>query len=140
MARIERVYRHYQELEEFHAGMWKIIRGEERKAYVLASADLMRDSDAFKVAMRRAIKKWPLSAEVALTSIDSNRIAWLGHAGCCIATGSPEEATRGGWHTLNLAEQDEANRVAGEVLAEWEEAYFATNGVDLFSYMERSHA
>lgn len=140
MARIERVYRHYEELEEFHAGMWRIIRGDDRKIFIVAAADLMRDSDAFKEAMRRAIREWPLSAEVALTSLDSNRIAWLGHAGCCVATGSPEEATRAGWHTLNFAEQDEANRVAAEVLDEWEESYLPEHGVDLFSYMERTRA
>jgi hypothetical protein len=135
MARFKRIYRHYEELEEFHAGMWRIVRGEERKAFVLAAADLMRDSDAFKMAMRRALVDWMLSAEVALTAENVNRIAWLGHAGCCVETGSPEEATRCGWHTLDQAEQDEANRVAAEVLEEWEAMYVQPERVviDLFT-------
>ena len=100
----------------------------------------MRDSDTFKTAMLRAIAEWPLSAEVALTADATNRIAWLGHAGCCIATGSPEEATRAGWHTLSQSGQDEANRVAGEVLEAWEGTYAPQHGIDLFSFMERSGA
>jgi hypothetical protein len=133
--KFRRVYRHYEELEEFHAGMWRIVRGEERKKYVQAAADLMRDTDAFQAAMRKALIEWILSAEVALTAESVNRIAWLGHAGCCVATGSPEEATRAGWHTLDMAEQDEANRAAAEVLDEWERMYVQVdNVVDLFSY------
>jgi hypothetical protein len=116
-----RVYYHYEQLEEFHAGMWRIIRGEMRKAYVQSAANLMRDAQAFKDAMLRAIREWPKSCEFNFTSDAVNRIAWLGHAGCCIGVQSPEEATRCGWHTLNQSEQDEANRVAAEVLAIWDD-------------------
>jgi hypothetical protein len=122
-ARIERVFFHYEELEEYAAGMWKRPTGSIRKKYIEESADLMRCPDEFKEAMAQALQIWPKSCEHNLTSLDSNRIAWLGHAGCCIATGSPEECTRVGWHTLNDAEQDEANRVAGEVLAFWDGTY-----------------
>lgn len=135
MTKFERVYRHYEELEEFHAGMWAIVRGENRKAFIQAAADLMRDSDAFKEAMQKAVLEWPVSVETALTADAVNRIAWLGHAGCCIATGSPEESTRAGWHTLDMAEQDEANRVAQEVLDEWEQFYVVSIAPDLFSTM-----
>lgn len=140
MAKIERVYRHYEELEEYHAGMWRIERGEARKGHLLAAANLMRDSDLFKAAMVRALDEWPLSTEVALTADAVNKIAWLGHAGCCLGVGSPEEATRAGWHTLNQSEQDEANATARDVLDIWEVRYAKSHGIDLFSYMERSRA
>lgn len=112
-----RIYHHYERLEEFHAGMWKRLTGDDRKRFVLSAADLMRCPDEFKAAMASALTEWPNSCEHNLTSLDSNRIAWLGHAGCCIATGSPEECTRVGWHTLNKQEQDAANEAAAEVLA-----------------------
>jgi hypothetical protein len=133
MTKFKRVFKHYEELEEYHAGMWRIIRGEERKAFIAASANLMRNSKAFKSAMRLALVQWPVSCEVALTADGVNHIAFLGHAGCCIGTGSPEECTRAGWHTLNSPEQDEANRVAAEVLEEWVKRY-AGNVIDLFSW------
>lgn len=121
MAKSERVFLHYEELEEYHAGMWKRPTGEVRKNHAASAADLMRCPDEFKAAMTQALTLWPKSCLHNLTSLDSNRIAWLGHAGCCIATGSPEECTRVGWHTLTKPEQDEANRVAAEALSLWDE-------------------
>ena len=118
-----RVYHHYERLEEFTAGMWKRPTGFERKGKIEAAADLMKCPDEFKLAMQQALELWPLSCEHNLTSLDSNRIAWLGHAGCCIATGSPEECTRVGWHTLTKEEQDAANEVAGEVLSMWDHKF-----------------
>jgi hypothetical protein len=119
---LDRVYFHYSDLEEYRDGMWRIVMGEQRKANVQAAAKLMRDSAAFEYSMRRAVDEWPNSCLHNLTSENSNRIAWLGHSGCCLGAGSPEENTRCGWHTLNPSEQDEANRVAALVLADWCEA------------------
>jgi hypothetical protein len=121
--KIDRVFFHYTELEEYAAGMWKRPTGFVRKQFVEAAADLMRCPDEFKLAMEQAAEQWRKSCAQNLTCYDSNRIAWLGHAGCCIATGSPEECTRVGWHTLTSDEQDEANRVAAEVLEIWDMAY-----------------
>lgn len=118
--KIDRVFHHYEDLEEYQAGLWKRPTGFVRKQFVEAAADLMKCTDEFKLAMEQAVEEWPKSCAHNLTSLDSNRIAWLGHAGCSIATGSPEECTRVGWHTLNSAEQDEANRVAAEVLEAWD--------------------
>jgi hypothetical protein len=120
---VKRVYHHYERLEEFRDGMWRNVRGDERWPLVNAAAALMRDAPAFKTAMLRAVREWPVSCEHNLTASSVNRIAWLGHAGCCLAAQSPEDLTRLAWHTLNQAEQDEANRVAAEALNEWESAY-----------------
>lgn len=119
LSKRERIYHHYEQLEEYHAGMWKIYRGEKRKDFINKAADLMRCPDEFKLAMQEAVRAWIKSCEANLTADSVNKIAWLGHAGCCVATGSPEDCTRAGWHLLNQSEQDEANRVVGEVLEEW---------------------
>lgn len=115
----ERVFYHYKDLEEFQQGMWKIVRGDRRKKNIEAAAALMRDTGRFRDAMMSALTEWPKSCEHNLTAESVNKIAWLGHAGCCIATGSPEENTRVAWHTLSLHEQDEANASARFVLDEW---------------------
>lgn len=112
----ERIFHHYENLEEYHAGMWRIVRGSARKNFIASSADLMKDPSAFKDAMVSVLALWPKLCEANLTADCINRIAWLGHAGCCVACKSPEEATRVAWHTLALDEQREANRVADEVL------------------------
>lgn len=115
----ERLYFHYEQLEEFRSGMWRIVRGDARRKYAERAADLMRDPASFRDAMRRALSEWPISCEHNLTSEASNRLAWLGHAGCCLAVQSSEENTRHGWHMLTPKEQDAANLAAESVLAEW---------------------
>ena len=128
---LKRVYRHYEELEEFHAGMWKIIRGEDRKSAIKRAADLMKNASDFQSAMTRALVEWEKSCEVNLTAESVNRIAWLGHAGCCIGVDSPEESTRAAWHTLNKDEQDAANKAAAVVLNIWMGSYQGTQ-LELF--------
>lgn len=132
---IERVYHHYEALEEFQCGMWRIVRGEQRIANAKKAAALMRDSVAFAAAMRRATSEWRCSCEHNLTADDTNRLAWLGHAGNLLGVGSPEENTRIGWHMLTQPEQDEANRVAQMVLDEWLAAYSHTKQLELFEGM-----
>ena len=121
MKMLERKFHHCEDLEEYHAGMWKITTGAKRIHYRDAAADLMRCPDEFKEAMLCAINTWPNSCAHNLTCEAANKIAWLGHAGCCISTGSPEDCTRRAWHELTQKEQDEANRVAKEVLDIWVE-------------------
>lgn len=112
----ERIFHPYDQLEEFHAGMWRIVKGSQRKDYIAAAADLMRSPDDFREALLAVVEKWPISCEANLTSDSSNRIAWLGQAACCLAVNSPEEATRVAWHTMPVDDQIEANRIADEAL------------------------
>ena len=136
----ERVFYHYEDLEEYHGGLWRIVRGQQRKRNMEAAADLLRCPKAFKEVMRRVLAEWPRSCEAAFTSEDSNRIAWLGQAACCLSVGSPEENTRACWNTLSQPEQDEANRVAGEVLDEWRTQYRRRTQPDLFDVMVANDA
>ena len=119
---MERQYFHFNDLEEFHGGMWRIVGGLKKARNALAAAELMRDDTAFEAAMMRALEEWPNSCQHNLTAEDTNRLAWLGHAGCCLAVGSPEENTRTGWHLLTTAQQDAANATAQRVLDAWIEA------------------
>ena len=116
---IERQYFHYEDLEEYHAGMWRIVRGNQRMENALKAAALMRETERFKFFMRRASNEWVKSAKHNLSIENSNRLAWLGHAGCCLGVDSPEENTRIGWHMLNKYEQEKANEAAQIVLDEW---------------------
>ena len=119
---MRRVYFPHTELEECQDGMWRIVTGKAKVAFSAAAADLMRDSQAFESAMMRALEEWPNSCLHNLTAEDTNRLAWLGHAGCFLHAGSPEENTRCGWHMLTATEQAEANATAQRVLDAWIEA------------------
>ena len=127
-----RRYFHYEELEEFQRGMWRIVRGSERSDNASKAAGLMRDCSAFKQAMYQAVRDWPNSCLHNLTADAVNKIAWLGHAGCCVGVGSPEENTRIGWHMLNGDEQDAANAAALEVLNYWESVHAQDMQLELF--------
>lgn len=127
-----RQYFHYQDLEEFKQGMWKIVRGDQRIANATNAANLMRDFTRFRDAMFQAIRDWPNSCLHNLTAEAVNKIAWLGHAGCCLGAGSPEENTRIGWHMLNAEEQARANRAAQDVLDYWESVNAQDIQLELF--------
>lgn len=119
---MQRQYFPHTDLEECRDGMWRIVGGKAKLCNSLAAADLMRNAEAFTSAMMRAFEEWPNSCLHNLTAEDTNRLAWLGHAGCFLATGSPEENTRCGWHTLTPKEQDAANAAVQAVLDAWIEA------------------
>lgn len=118
---IKRVYHSHELWEE--TPMWRTVTAMQRRRYAAQAAILMREPDKFKRAMQKALRDWPISCEFNLSNVSNNRLAWLGHAGCYAALQSPEDATRFGWNQLNEIEQDEANRVAQEVIDEWEENY-----------------
>jgi len=120
MPKLERVYRHYLDLEEYHAGMWRVLQGAERAEFVATAADLLRDLGRFRDALAEMLAAWPVSASVALSAESTNRIAWLGQAACCFAVQAPEECVRVAWHTLSPTEQDRANASARDALVDWE--------------------
>lgn len=117
----KRIHYGWTQLEEFlpNGGMWSIPAASERVRLIDASQTLMADPDGFTDGMRRALTEWPRSVAVAMTTPGLNLRAWLGHAGCYLATGSPEETTRLGWHGLDDGEQYGANAAADRVISEW---------------------
>lgn len=123
-----RIHYPWHELEEYHpdGGMWSIPAAGDRGRFIVATSDLMANPAAFADAMRRALVEWPKSVAQALTTPGLNRRAWLGHAGCYLATGSPEETTRIGWHQLDDAEQYGANDAADRVITEWRKTHAST--------------
>lgn len=124
-AKPTRVHHPYTALEEYHpdGGMWSIPPATDRDFYIRETSDLMSNPTAFERAMLRAVEEWPRSVENALTNAAMNQRAWIGHAGCYLATGSPEETTRLGWHELDDAEQYAANAAADRAIAAWRAAH-----------------
>lgn len=129
-----RVHYAWTQLEEYQpdGGMWSIPMASARPRLIEAAQGLMAIPAEFADAMRGALTDWPRSTSVAMTTPGLNRRAWLGHAGCYLATGSPEETTRLGWHALDSAEQYGANAAADQVIAEWIESRVGTVQPALF--------
>lgn len=125
---------HWSEMEEYHpdGGMWAIPKALDRARFMDASAELMRRPDDFYKAMLVALRRWPRSCEVAFTTPGLNKRAWIGHAGCYLATGSVEDCTRLGWHQLTPDQQRAANQAADDAIAHWRKTQTATNDEGLW--------
>lgn len=117
---MKRIYHHYKKLEEFYAGMWKTILGEEREILIKKAVEFTGNAELYGSFMLRIIKEWPLSCEHNLSCDAMNRQAWIGHAACCLALGCPEDITRVAWHHLIQEQQDRANARADFAISEWE--------------------
>lgn len=122
--KLKRVFHHHDKWEDAAHGMWRRnSSGDERQAFLSKARALMIDTAAFFGAMERVTYEWPYSCEANFTAPGVNKLAWLGHAGCCLATGSSEDVTRQAWHTLNQEQQDAANAAAQLAIDGWETRY-----------------
>lgn len=117
---MNRIYHHYQNLEEYYAGLWRNVHGDEKKKFVVLSRDILKSEKYFSLALDGMILKWKNSCEHNLTAFESNRIAWMGQAGCCFSVKSPESCTRIAWYLLTEKEQNIANHIADEYIKKWE--------------------
>lgn len=128
-------YHHpWTDLEEYQpdGGMWRLPATHARDTHIREAEYLMADPSRFYDSMIRALDEWPKSCEVAMTTPGLNRRAWIGHAGCWLATGSPEETARLGWHRLDPAEQFAANDAADRAIAEWHRRRSDVQQLDLW--------
>ena len=99
----------------FYASRKEGMNAEEcEKTY----ADFLRNDAAFRDALGRLIVEWKHSCEHYLTNKAMNRIAWLGQAAMCYATGVPSVFCSG-FNLLTMEEQSRANLTALEYLNIW---------------------
>jgi ParB-like chromosome segregation protein Spo0J len=81
-------------------------------------AKFLRDLDLFANTLRLVFQDWPNSCEHYLTNKAMNRLAWLGQAAVCYATGVPSIYSTA-WQHLTEQEQASANDVALDALNSW---------------------
>ena len=114
-----RIFHTYDKWECHKAGFYKsqaegMTKDEAEKAY----ADFLSNDERFRVALRGVIMEWKHSCEHYLTNSSMNRIAWLGQASMCYATGVPSVFCSG-FNLLSEDQQRHANEIALEFLNEW---------------------
>jgi len=115
----ERIFHTHDKWECFQAGLYAttmpgMTKGECERAY----ANFLSDSKEFENALRYIINNWKYSCEHYLTNSSMNRIAYLGQAAMCYATGIPA-VFRGGFNLLSERQQKEANELALKYLNIW---------------------
>lgn len=118
-----RIFHTYDKWECEKAGFYKQqvdgMTGEQCK---LAYRDFLADTDRFRAAAMGVINEWKNSCEHYLTNFAMNRIAWVGQAAMCYATGVPSKFCSG-YNLLTEEQQEAANQVALEVINEWLSRY-----------------
>ena len=119
-----RIFHTYDKWECQKAGFYQntkdgISKSDGEESYRVFLSDIPR----FSAALDGVLAEWKNSCEHYLTNSAMNRVAWLGQAAMCYATGIPA-AFRSGFSLLKNEQQDAANQVALTALNKW----LANNG------------
>jgi hypothetical protein len=81
-------------------------------------AEFLSNEESFRIGLNGVINEWINSCEHYLTNKAMNRIAWLGQAAMCYATGIPSKYCAG-FNLLSPEQQDKANLIALDALNNW---------------------
>lgn len=94
----ERIFHTFDKWECEKAGLYKTsVDGMTADQCKEAYRDFLSDTDRFREAAECVISDWEKSCEHYLTNFAMNRIAWIGQAAVCYATGIPSKFC-GGFH------------------------------------------
>jgi len=115
---LKRIWHPWAQWECFKAGFYETTCALSSDDAKQAYAEFLRDTPRFEAALERVLSEWPVSCEHFLSNEHINRIAWLGQASMCIATGIPS-VFRGGFKLLPENEQRVANATAAAALERW---------------------
>ena len=114
-----RIFHTYDKWECHKAGFYKSnYEGKTAQQCEEMYADFLSNDERFKDALGHVINEWKHSCEHYLTNTSMNRIAWLGQAAMCYATGVPSKYC-GGFNLLSEEEKNHANGVALIYLNKW---------------------
>lgn len=115
----ERVMHTFDKWECYKAGFYaSTVEGKTREQCEKEYAEFLSDEKRFKQALKGVTTEWKHSCEHYLTNKAMNRIAWLGQASMCYATGIPSIFCSG-YNLLNRDEQVKADEIALEYLNAW---------------------
>lgn len=125
-----RIFHTFDKWECHKAGFYELTKDGMSKADCeRAYAAFLADLPAFRDGLEHVISEWKHSCEHYLTNTSMNRVAWLGQAAMCYATGVPS-CFRGGYYQLTEPQRDAANQLAFEYLNKW----LAENGRELATF------
>lgn len=115
----DRIFHTHDKWECHKAGFYASKKdGMTSEECELAYAEFLRDVDKFSETLSKVTTEWVNSCEHYLTNKAMNRIAWLGQAAMCYATGIPSVFCSG-FNLLSIEEQNAANEVALTWLNDW---------------------
>ena len=116
---MNRIHHPYWKWEEIDFNMWGESKNKQddlRKAVIFTGNHRL-----YGIYMRRVINEWPYSCENALSNLNLNRKAWLGHAAVAMALRIPEDIVRQAWSYLSDTQREKANEQASKAISQWEQ-------------------
>lgn len=114
-----RVFHTWDKWECHKAGFYEnTFRGKTKEQCEKEYAEFLSDDELFRESLKCVITEWKYSCEHYLTNAPMNRIAWVGQAAMCYATGIPA-AFRGGFNLLTDEQQTKADNTALEYINKW---------------------
>jgi len=120
-ARMNRIYHTWDKWECYPAGFFENKPKERNLSEGMCKlmyAQFLADISRFEAAMAGVLRDWPNSCEQWLSNERMNRIAWLGQAAMCYATGIPSTFC-GGFNQLTAEQRLDANLAALKYLNIW---------------------
>ena len=108
--------------EDYQHGMYKSTCDDSANL-IQQCVKLLGNHYVLKSVMRSCSNKWKYAAAQNMSNASRNRQAWLGQASCCYSVGAPEFITKQAWRLLTDEQRTLANKVADEIIKEWESEY-----------------
>lgn len=132
----DRIFHTFHNWECHKAGFYaQKVEGKKADECKEEYRAFLANPERFREAANGVISEWEKSCEHYLTNFAMNRIAWIGQAAMCYATGIPSKFCSG-YNLLTEEEKEEANLVALDVLNDW----IVQNGRDPVTMDEASSA
>jgi len=115
----ERIFHTYDKWECHKAGFYaNSVDGKKADECEREYAAFLGDDDRFMDGLSGVISEWVNSCQHYLTNKSMNRIAWLGQAAMCYATGIPSKYCSG-FNLLTDEQKHHANEIALVYLNKW---------------------
>jgi len=114
-----RIFHTYDKWECFKAGFYETSHpNKSHEECEEEFKSILSSEDAFSVALDGLITNWKYSCEHYLTNRSMNRIAWLGQAAACYASGVPSRYSNA-WFSIPIEARNVANEIALTYLNKW---------------------
>lgn len=115
----DRIFHTYDKWECYPAGFYETsLKDKTNDECKNIFIDIITDEAKFRNALNGVITEWKNSCEHYLTNKSMNRIAWLGQAAVCYASGVPARYA-GAWFEISEEKRSIANDIALEYLNKW---------------------
>lgn len=117
---IIQIFHPYTKWECNQFGMYKTTCFMDEHNLIKECMELLSCPSFLEESMFMVTHNWYYSCEHFLTNKNRNRQAYLGQASCCLIHGAPEYITKQAWSLLSQDQQIEANKIADEVIKDYE--------------------